>query len=201
MASFGRHVRKAGLKLLLVFPYAYVDTSEIWFEPRRRRIAVSAAGPVSDLVLAAVFSLCCLTLGAGTVRDIFFQLAFGAYLGGLFNLNPMLERDGYNILVDVLQEPGLRRRAREELRARLSGHVHGSGSPALRRYALLSLVWTAVAAIFVGALSLRYLKPLTALVPRPVAWMFLSVLWLTLFAPLFAMIVPPLRQRLRSRAA
>jgi hypothetical protein len=201
MASFGRHVRKAGLKLLLVFPYAYVDTSEIWFEPRRRRIAVSAAGPVSDLVLGAVFSLCCLALAAGTVRDIFFQLAFGAYLGALFNLNPTLERDGYNILVDVLQEPGLRRRAREQLRARLSGQFHGSSSPALMRYALLSLVWTAVAAIFVAALSLRYLKPLTAVAPRPVAWMFLAVLWLALFVPVLGMIGPPLRQRLRSRTA
>ena len=50
MASFGRPVREAGLKLFLVFPYVYVDTSEAWFEPRRRRIAVSAAGPASDLV-------------------------------------------------------------------------------------------------------------------------------------------------------
>ncbi|MEN3311927.1 MAG: putative peptide zinc metalloprotease protein [Actinomycetota bacterium] len=201
MASFGRHVRKAGVKLMLVFPYAYVDTSEIWFEPRRRRIAVSAAGPVSDLVLGAVFSLCCLALAAGTVRDIFFQLAFGAYLGALFNLNPTLERDGYNILVDVLREPGLRRRAREQLRARLSGRFHGSSSPALMRYALLSLVWTAVAAIFVAALSLRYLKPLTAVAPRPVAWTFLAVLWLALFVPVLGMIGPPLRQRLRSRTA
>ena len=45
LASYGRRVRKAGLKLLLIFPYAYVDTSEAWFEPRRRRIAISAAGP------------------------------------------------------------------------------------------------------------------------------------------------------------
>lgn len=201
MASFGRHVRKAGLKLLLIFPYAYVDTSEIWFEPRRRRIAVSAAGPVSDLVLAALFSLCCLALGAGTVRDIFFQLAFGAYLGALFNLNPTLERDGYNILVDFLREPGLRRRAREQLRARLSGRGDGSSSPVLMRYALVSLVWTAVAAIFVATLSLRYLKPLTAVAPRSVAWAFLAVLWLALFAPVFGMIGPPLRHRLRSRTA
>ena len=58
MSSFGRRVRKAGLKLILIFPYAYVDTSEAWFEPRRRRMAISAAGPVSDLSLGALFALC-----------------------------------------------------------------------------------------------------------------------------------------------
>jgi Zn-dependent protease len=196
MASFGRSVRKAGLKLLLVFPYAYVDTSEMWFEPRRRRIAVSAAGPVSDLVLAALFSFCCLALAAGTVRDIFFQLAFGAYLGALFNLNPTLERDGYHILVDVLRQPGLRQRAREQLRARLSGRGDLPRSRVLQRYALLSLAWSLVAALFVGGLTLRYIAPLSTLVPRSVAWGAVAGLWLALFAPVLAIVVPPLRERL-----
>ena len=56
MASYGRRVRRAGLKLLFVFPYAFVDTSEAWFEPRRRRIAISAAGPISDLSIGALFA-------------------------------------------------------------------------------------------------------------------------------------------------
>jgi putative peptide zinc metalloprotease protein len=197
MASFGRRVRKAGLKLLLVFPYAYVDTSQMWLEPRRRRIAVSAAGPLSDLVFGAVFSMCCLALAAGTVRDIFFQLAFGAYLGGLFNLNPMLDRDGYNILVDLLREPGLRRRAREQLSARLSGRLRGPGSPVLTRYALLSVAWTLAAALFVGGMSLRYLKPLSAAAPRPVAWALLACTWLVLFLPVLALLGRPLFDRLR----
>lgn len=199
MASFGRRVHKAGLKLLLVFPYAYVDTSDMWFEPRRRRIAVSAAGPMSDFVLGAVFSLCCLALSAGTVRDIFFQLAFAAYLGALFNLNPMLQRDGYNILVDLLGEPGLRQRAREQLSASLSGRGGHSGSTVLARYAVFSIVWSAAAATFVSALSVRYLQPLRAFVPVSVAWTLLVALWLALFAPLVLMVGPPLRERLSAR--
>src|SRR5918992_77724 len=73
MASFGRKVERAGVKLLFIFPYAFVDTSEAWFEPRRRRIAISAAGPASDFAIGALFSLCCLLLPDGTVRDIFFN--------------------------------------------------------------------------------------------------------------------------------
>ncbi len=199
MASFGRRVQKAGLKMVMIFPYAFVDTSEIWFEPRRRRIAVSAAGPVSDLALAGLFSLVCLGLPAGAGRDIFFQLAFAAYVGGLFNLNPMLQRDGYHILVDVLREPGLRRRALEQLRSRLSGRARSFDSPVLGRYALLSLGWTVVAAGFAVVMSLRYQDALMALVPSPLAWSLLIALWAALFVPALAMVALPLRERLRIR--
>jgi hypothetical protein len=92
MASYGRLIHTAGVKLLLVFPYAFVDTSEAWFEPRRRRIAISAAGPVSDFTLGGLFSVVCLVRPPGTLRDIFFQLAFAAYVGGVMNLNPLGSR-------------------------------------------------------------------------------------------------------------
>ena len=145
MASFGRKVQRAGLKLLFIFPYAFVDTSEAWFEPRRRRIAISAAGPVSDFSIGAVFALCCLLFPEGTVRDIFFNLAFAAYVGAFFNLNPFIDRDGYQILVDVLREPGLRRRAREQFSRRLSGQRNDeTDSPVLMRYGAFGLLWSVV---------------------------------------------------------
>ena len=198
MASFGRRVGKAGLKLLLVFPFVYVDTSEIWFEPRRRRLAVSAAGPVSDFSLGAVFSVLCLVLPAGTGRDICFQVAFAAYLGGLFNLNPLLERDGYQILVDLLGEPKLRRRALERLKGDLRGEEPGSDSPVLARYSILALGWWVVAGSFAAGLSLRYVSILDAFVPPQVAWALLGIVWITLFVPVLAIVGPPLRARARA---
>jgi Zn-dependent protease len=201
MASFGRRVRRAGLKLLLIFPYAYVDTSEAWFEPRRRRIAISAAGPVSDLSIGALFAVCCLALPAGTARDIFFQLAFAAYLGGFFNLNPFVERDGYQILVDLLREPNLRRRAREQLRRRLGGGGHATDSPVLGRYAVFGLAWSTVAAGFAVAASLRYERQLTALAPDPVVWVVMALLWTALFLPVIVVLGAPARDRRRSRGA
>jgi len=73
------------------------------------------------------------------------------------------------------------------------------GSPVLTRYALLSVAWTIVAAVFVGALSLRYLKPLSAATPRPVAWTLLACIWLVLFLPVLALLGRPLYDRLRYR--
>jgi Zn-dependent protease len=198
MASFGRQVRRAGLKLMLVFPYAYVDTSEAWFEPRRRRIAISAAGPVSDLSLGALFAVCCLALPSGVLRDIFFQLAFAAYLGGCFNLNPFVERDGYQILVDVLREPNLRRRAREQFARRLSGRPQPGDNAVLHRYAAFGVAWMVLAACFAAGASLRYESRLAELAPEPAVWAVMAAVWLALLAPVALVLVGPLRERRRA---
>src|SRR5262249_9637447 len=91
VSACGRRVRRAGIKLLLIFPYVFVDTSEAWLEPRRRRIMISLAGPVSDLTCGGACSIIGLAAG-GTWGEIMFQLALGAYLGAFFNLNPLLDR-------------------------------------------------------------------------------------------------------------
>ena len=117
LAHYRRKVPRAGMRLMLIFPFAFVDTSESYFEPRRHRIVISAAGPACDFILGAVFAFACAAAPAGSLRDVFFQLAFGAYVFGFFNLNPFLDRDGYTILVDFLREPGLKQRARRSSRA------------------------------------------------------------------------------------
>jgi pSer/pThr/pTyr-binding forkhead associated (FHA) protein/Zn-dependent protease len=199
MASYGRRVRRAGLKVLMIFPYAFVDTSEAWFEPRRRRIAISAAGPVSDLSIGGAFALCCVALPAGTIRDIVFQLAFAAYLGALFNLNPFVERDGYQILVDLLREPTLRRRAREQLFRQLSGQGRPGDSPLLTRYGAAGIAWSVLAGCFAAGLSLRYEARLAQVASQPVVWSVLGILWVGFFLPVIVILVGPLRQRRRSR--
>ena len=197
MASFGRRVEKAGLKVVVVLPYAFVDTSEAWFEPRRRRIAISAAGPASDLALGAIFSICCLALSAGTVRDMFFQLAFAGYVGAFFNLNPFIERDGYHMLVDWLREPGLRRRARDQFARRLSGQGRSTDSPVLARYALFGLAWTVLAGAFAVVLSLRYAPIMTAITADWIVYVVLGTLWVAFFVPAVVVVGKPLVQRVR----
>jgi putative peptide zinc metalloprotease protein len=201
MASYGRRVEKAGIKLVFIFPYAYVDTSEAWFEPRNRRIAISAAGPVSDFSLGAVFSICCLLLPDGTVRDIFFQLAFAGYVGAFFNLNPFIERDGYHMLVDWLREPGLRRRAREQFSRRLSGRGRTDDSPVLARYSVWGLAWTVLAGAFAVVLSLRYLPVMTSLAPGWVVYTVMGTLWVAFFLPLVFVVGKPLLERARGVGA
>jgi Zn-dependent protease len=201
MASFGRRIERAGLKLIAIFPYAFVDTSEAWFEPRRRRIAISAAGPVSDFALGGVFSLLCLLLPRSTVRDIFFNLAFAAYVGGFFNLNPFIERDGYHILVDVLREPGLRRRAKEQFARRIAGRGASTDSPVLLRYSLFGLGWSVLAALFAIGMTFRYEKIMVQLAPKPVVYGVMGTLWVAFFIPVIVVLAKPLRERRQSAEA
>ena len=199
VSSYGRRVSRAGLKLMLVFPFAFVDTSDGWFEPRRRRFAISAAGPVSDLLVGAVFSLGAAFAG-GTIRDVLFQLAFAAYVGAFSNLNPLLDRDGYHMLVDWLGEPGLRRRARAHLAAVLSGRGRAADQPrALLVYALAGLAWTVAAVAFVIVMSTRYYGVLTSLAPAEVVWGVLGAFYLLMFVPVLVMVGRPLLERVRRR--
>lgn len=197
MASFGRRIERAGLKLVFIFPYAFVDTSEAWFEPRRHRIAVSAAGPVSDFSIGAVFAVSSLAVH-GTLRDVFFQLAFAAYIGGLFNLNPFLDRDGYHILVDVLREPGLRRRAKVQFERRMQGNKRESDNRSLARYSIAGVGWSFLGAGFAIMMSLRYEKIMLNFAPKPVVYTVMGTIWLVLFIPVFLALGKPLIGRFRS---
>ncbi len=192
--SFGRPISRAGIKVALVFPYVFVDTTDAWFESRHRRMMISLAGPASDVVLGGAFALACLAAAPGSVRDILFQVAFGGYVGALFNLNPLMERDGYHVLADVLREPGLRRRATRHLHEVLSGRGPAD-SWRLLVYAVASLVWSVLTVVFAVVLSLRYYPTLVKLAPPALVWTVLSAFYLVLALPLAVQLLRPLWTR------
>jgi putative peptide zinc metalloprotease protein len=194
LAHYGRRTDRAGLRLVMLFPYAFVDTSEAYFEPRSHRIVISAAGPLSDFACGAAFSIACALSPKGNVRDVLFQLAFAAYVGAFFNANPFLDRDGYQILSDWLGQSRLRERARAQLSARLSGTAH-DGSSVLGRYAIAGLVWSLVGAGFVLVLSLRYYDRLSALAPHGLVVAGFAGFFVLLLLPVaFALGMPLLRR-------
>jgi putative peptide zinc metalloprotease protein len=199
MASFGRRVPRGGLKMIMGIPFAFVDTTEGWFEPRRRRLAISAAGPVSDLVVGGIAAAVAISLPAGNMKDIVYQVALAAYIGAFYNLNPFLDRDGYHMLVDWLGEPGLRRRARQRLARRLAGKpVPDESSRGLAIYSVLTLCWMLVAAGFVILLSTLYVDRLEAIAPTWAVWTVLGAFYLLLFVPVAITVVRPLMERRRA---
>ena len=199
--SFGRPVSRAGIKVALVFPYVFVDTTDAWFEPRRRRMMISLAGPASDVVLGGAFALACWVSPPGNLRDILFQVAFAGYVGALFNLNPLLERDGYHVLVDLLREPGLRRRASRHLADVLSGRSRVGSDRRLLVYAIASLCWSALTVAFAVVLSLRYYHTLASLAPPALVWTLLAAFYLVLALPLAVQLLRPLWNRVYGPAS
>jgi putative peptide zinc metalloprotease protein len=198
LAHYGRRTERAGIRLLFIFPYAFVDTSEAYFESRAHRMVISAAGPLTDFSLAAAFSILCAVSPRGNVRDVFFQLAFAGYVGAFFNANPFLDRDGYQILCEWLREPRLKERARAQLRQRLTGTLaEEHTSRVLGRYAIAGLVWSVIGAGFVAVLSLRYYTRLSALAPHTLVLAGFILFFLVLLLPVVFALVMPMVSRAR----
>ena len=198
LSHYKRRTTRAGIRLLFIFPYAFVDTSEAYFESRAHRIVISAAGPATDFSLAALFSVICAISPKGNVRDVFFQLAFAGYVGAFLNANPFLDRDGYHILSEWLREPKLKERARAQLKARLSGTMsEDEGSPVLARYAVAGLVWSVIGVGFVLVLSLRYYDRLSTLAPHSVVLGGFILFFIVLLLPVVFALVMPMISRAR----
>ena len=115
---YGRELNRGGFLIYWGFPAFFVDTRDMWLTSNRARMAVAWAGPHSGLVLGGVAG--CLLVGLlayypdykeSLLATIIYQVGFIAYLTVFVNLNPLMELDGYFILMDGLEMPGLRRRA------------------------------------------------------------------------------------------
>jgi putative peptide zinc metalloprotease protein len=106
--AFGREVLGAGVGWYWFAPMAYVDTSDMWLAGRWPRIAVSLAGPYANVLLAASAALVALSQSNAALVAVLWQFAFISYVGVLLNLNPLQERDGYFVLIDLLERPNLR---------------------------------------------------------------------------------------------
>ncbi|MCP4420836.1 MAG: M50 family metallopeptidase, partial [Chloroflexi bacterium] len=114
----GRELDRGGFLLYWGFPAFFVDTRDTWLSPWLDRIKVSWAGPYSGMMLGGLIGLILTAVPAFTpnlqhtlLTTFLFQMGFLAYLSVFVNLNPLLELDGYFILMDWLEMPGLRQRA------------------------------------------------------------------------------------------
>lgn len=147
---YGREVRRGGFLLYMGMPAAFVDTTDIWMEPRRPRIVVSWAGPHSGFFLGGLASLLLVAGPGGFLSGVLYQFAFLTYLTSFTNLNPLLKLDGYYILMDWLEIPRLREKSlafvgrplRQKLRTR-ERLTHDERIFAI--FGALSAVWTVIA--------------------------------------------------------
>jgi len=120
---YGREVPSGGAMIYYGMPAFYVNTMDIWLEPKKHRIAVSWAGPLSGIALGGLFSFLAMLSPETLWSQFLFKMAFLGYIGCLVNLNPLLELDGYFILVDALGIPILRERAFHFIKQELPGKL------------------------------------------------------------------------------
>src|SRR3954447_20014778 len=97
----------------------------------------------------------------------------------------------YQILVDVLKEPGLRRRAKAQFARKLSGKADDeTDSPVLARYSIFGLAWSILAGFFAIGMTLRYKPVMADFAPDYVVWTVLITLWVACFLPVILVVAP-----------
>lgn len=118
---YGGECHEMGIMLLVLTPCLYCNVSDAWKLPAQKRIAITAAGIVVEIVLAASFAiLWCLTQ-PGVLNTLALNVMLVCSVGTLFlNGNPLLRYDGYYILSDALASPNLWQEASARLRRRSS---------------------------------------------------------------------------------
>jgi putative peptide zinc metalloprotease protein len=143
--SYGRRVNRGGFLLMMGMPFAFVDTSDMWFGTSYSRVVVAISGPLTTTGVAGAAALSAAFVPDPRVAGICYTLAFGLYVNTLYNLIPLVPLDGYQALADALRTPRLKEEAKEyfarglwrDLRARRRPSPRGLG---LAIFGLLSIL-------------------------------------------------------------
>lgn len=106
---YGGECHELGVLMVLFFPLLYCDVSDSWtMTSRWKRIAVSSAGIVAELGIAAVCGLLWMCSYPGALHSFFLNLMILCSANTvLVNGNPLLRYDGYYVLSDLLRIPNL----------------------------------------------------------------------------------------------
>ncbi|MDI1460107.1 FHA domain-containing protein [Catellatospora sp. KI3] len=143
--SYGRTVTRGGFMLMMGMPFAFVDTSDMWFGSRWSRIVVTLSGPLSTAAIAGMCAMTAAWLPEPHVAGVAYQLAFGLYLNTLYNLNPLMPLDGYQALADGLRLPRLREEAAAYFTRGIWADLKAGRRPGLRQVGMAAYGFAAVA--------------------------------------------------------
>jgi putative peptide zinc metalloprotease protein len=182
---FGVRVAHMGVALVVMFPMLYTDTSESWkLSNPRQRLAIAAAGILTELALAGIATLLWSFAPDGSFRTSMFFLASTSWLLTLaINASPFMRFDGYFILCDLLNFPNLHERAGGFARAWLRRTLLGlpepwpESQPASQQRWLVSfalITWCYRLTVFLGIALVVYLHFFKAL---GILLMMVEVVW------------------------
>jgi len=147
---YKRQVRRGGMGLYFGTPTFFMDTTDIWMEPRGPRLAVTWAGPYSGFFLGGLASLLLLVSRSSVWSGLLYQFATFCYLISFTNLNPLLKLDGYYLLMDWLEMPMLRERSMDFVQGKLWVNLHTRQKFTHEErifavFGVLAIIWTAIA--------------------------------------------------------
>lgn len=109
--AYGRQVHRMGVGWFWTGPVAFTDTSDMWLSTYKPRMAVNIAGIYCNIVIAGVTAMLALFVSSPAIAIFLWLFSFLSYVLALYNLDPMIELDGYYLLMDFFDRPNLRAKA------------------------------------------------------------------------------------------
>ena len=145
LAHYGRRTGRAGFRLLFIFPYAFVDSSEAYFETRVHRIGIAPRDRCPTFRWRGVLDP---VRGrpTGNVSEVLFQLAFAGTLARSSTSTRSWTATATRSLSSGCASPtqgACSAAASTRLSARARKRAHRSD-----RYAMAGLVWSVIGAGF-----------------------------------------------------
>ena len=203
--SYGRRVNRGGFLLMMGMPFAFVDTSDMWFGTSWSRIVVAVSGPLTTVGLAGAASIAAVTVPDPVAAGICFTLAAGLYLNTLFNLIPLIPLDGYQALADALRMPRLKEEAKAYFSGGLLGDLRAGRRPGAKQVGLLVFALLSVVCLW-GMLAMSALTWNSRLgnlardhVPQPWLTVLVVAALLVLLFPVWYGRVRTLVRKVRAR--
>ncbi len=152
---YGRRINSGGVIINTIFPSFYVDITDSWLLPKRKRILISLIGPFSQVFIAGIMSAVILLFPHLFINPLLYKFAFLSYLTAFLNINPLLELDGYYVLIDWLEIPGLKAKAAGFVKKQLWPKIRSKApfdwqDKIFTAYGLGVIVWSALAVVIVG---------------------------------------------------
>ena len=146
LRRFGGSLRNAGITLMFFTPAPYVDASSAsTLQSRARRAAVSGAGIVLELALAALAVIAWFLFEPGLMRDLALVVLMICGVSTLVvNGNPLLRFDGYYIATDLLDLPNLALRSNAWWAMQIRRMFLGSDRAAVPAFAEGELKWLVI---------------------------------------------------------
>ncbi len=198
--AMGLHVPSMGIFFIVLWPLLYTDTTDAWKIPdRRRRMWISAAGVLFELVVAGLALLYWALLPDGILKSLMFFLSGTSLVSSVFiNLNPFMRYDGYYLLMDAWGIDNLRPRAFAMLRHWTRQRLLGWKEPAPEIHPNRN--WM----IFYGFLALLYRLFIGLAIAIAVYYLFFPALgllilgveiWIFFIRPLYFEIKSVVRER------
>jgi putative peptide zinc metalloprotease protein len=108
---FNQNCGRMGLGFYLFVPVLFVDVSNAWNLPKKKRLIVNSGGIYFEFIFITLL----LTIYSITKQYELFFIACVILMQVIFQFNPFIRTDGYWILSDILDIPNLKQKSKLEI--------------------------------------------------------------------------------------